>query len=47
MPEVSSWQVAFSDGELDPYEDHFIRKIAGLLHLRQSELLSARERARP
>ncbi|PCJ49523.1 MAG: hypothetical protein COA74_04440 [Gammaproteobacteria bacterium] len=41
------WQVAFSDGELDPYEDHFIRKISGLLHLRQIELLSARERARP
>jgi len=38
------WQVAFSDGQLDPYEDHFIRKISALLHLRHSELLSARER---
>ncbi|MFT5451088.1 MAG: putative tellurite resistance protein B-like protein [Enterobacterales bacterium] len=40
------WQVAFSDGELDPYEDHFIRKISDLLYLRQSELLSARERVK-
>jgi uncharacterized tellurite resistance protein B-like protein len=40
------WQVAFSDGVLDPYEDHFIRKISDLLYLRQSELLSARERVK-
>ena len=40
------WQVAYADGELDPYEDHFIRKISELLYLRHSELLSARERAR-
>jgi len=40
------WQVAYADGQLDPYEDHFIRKIADLLYLRHSELLSARERAK-
>lgn len=40
------WQVAMADGNLDAYEDHFIRKIADLLYLRTSELLSARERAR-
>ena len=40
------WQVAYADGELDPHEDHFIRKISELLYLRHSELLSARERAR-
>ncbi|MFT5522025.1 MAG: putative tellurite resistance protein B-like protein [Enterobacterales bacterium] len=40
------WQVAFSDGKLDPYEDHFIRKISDLLYLRHSELLSARERVK-
>jgi len=39
------WQVAFADGELDIHEDHFIRKIAELLYLRHSEMLSARERA--
>ena len=40
------WQVAYADGELDPYEDHFIRKISDLLYLRHGELLSARERAK-
>lgn len=40
------WLVALSDGQLDAYEDHFIRKIADLLYLRPTELLSARERAK-
>ena len=40
------WQVAYIDGQLDPHEDHFIRKISDLLYLRQTELLSARERAK-
>jgi len=40
------WQVAYADGELDPHEDHFIRKISELFYLRHNELLSARERAR-
>lgn len=40
------WQVAYADGELDPYEDHFIRKISELLYLRHTKLLSARERAK-
>ncbi len=40
------WQVAYADGELDPYEDYFIRKISELLYLRHSELLSARERVK-
>lgn len=40
------WSVAYADGELDPYEDHFIRKISELLYLRHTELLSARERAK-
>ena len=39
------WQVAFADCELDNHENHFIRKIAELLYLRHSEMLSARERA--
>ena len=40
------WLVAYADGNLDAYEDHFIRKIADLLYLRPAELLSARERAK-
>ena len=38
------WQVALADGHIDQHEDHFIRKIADLLYLRHSELISARER---
>ena len=40
------WQIALSDGNLDAYEDQFIRKISDLLYLRHSELISARERAK-
>ncbi|MDQ7048113.1 MAG: TerB family tellurite resistance protein [Enterobacterales bacterium] len=27
------WQIAFSDGNLSPHEDHYLRKICSLLHL--------------
>jgi uncharacterized tellurite resistance protein B-like protein len=40
------WQVAFSDGELDLYEDHFVRKIAHLLYVSNTECVLARQRAR-
>ena len=38
------WEVAMADGRIDRHEEHFIRKIADLLYLRHSELISARER---
>lgn len=40
------WEVAMSDGHIDKHEEHFIRKIADLLYLRHSELISARERVK-
>jgi uncharacterized tellurite resistance protein B-like protein len=40
------WEVALSDGHIDKHEEHFIRKIAELLYLRHSELISARERVK-
>jgi len=40
------WEIALADGNLDAYEDQFIRKVADLMYLRHSELLSARERAK-
>lgn len=40
------WEIALTDGNLDAYEDQFIRKVADLMYLRHSELLSARERAK-
>ena len=38
------WKVAYADGELDKYEDHFVRKIADLLHVRHRDLIQAKHR---
>ena len=40
------WEMAFADGALDPYEDHFVRKIAHLLYVPNTEVMLARQRAR-
>jgi uncharacterized tellurite resistance protein B-like protein len=40
------WQVAFADRELDPYEDHFVRKIAHLLYVSNTDAMLARQRAK-
>lgn len=39
------WQLAFSDGELAAIEQHIIRKIADLLHLRHGEYIQAKSSA--
>jgi uncharacterized tellurite resistance protein B-like protein len=36
------WQVAYADGELASIEEHIIRKIADLLHLRHSEYIETK-----
>ena len=36
------WQLAYADGELSSIEEHIIRKIADLLHLRQSEFIQTK-----
>jgi uncharacterized tellurite resistance protein B-like protein len=36
------WQVAYADGELASIEEHIIRKIADLLHLRHSEFIQTK-----
>ena len=38
------WQVAYADGELASIEEHVIRKIADLLHLRHNEYIQAKHR---
>jgi len=38
--------VAISDGDLDTYEVHFVRKIAHLLYVTNTEAMLARQRAR-
>jgi uncharacterized tellurite resistance protein B-like protein len=40
------WRVAYADGRLDPYEDHYVRKIAHLLYIPNTQSMLARNRAR-
>ncbi len=36
------WQVAFADGQIDKYEDHLIRKVAGLIHVPHSDFIKTK-----
>ncbi len=40
------WLVALSDDQIDKYEDHMIRKISDLLHLRHSEFMQCKHKAK-
>ena len=40
------WRVTYADTRLDPYEDHFARKIAHLLHIPNTQVILARNAAR-
>lgn len=40
------WRIAFVDGKSDKYEDHLVRKIAGLLHVSHKDFIAAKHRAR-
>jgi uncharacterized tellurite resistance protein B-like protein len=40
------WRVTFADQELHHYEDHYVRKIAHLLYVPNTESMLARNRAR-
>jgi len=40
------WRVAYADGTLHGYEDHFVRKIAHLLYVPNTQVMLARTRAR-
>ena len=41
------WRIAFAEGGLDLYEDHYVRKIAHLLYVPNTQTMLARNRARP
>jgi uncharacterized tellurite resistance protein B-like protein len=43
---VALWQVAFADGRVDKFEEHIIRRIAGLLHIDNSDFTEAKHIAR-
>ena len=36
------WHIAYSDGNLDSYEDHFIKKISNNLHIYNQERIAAK-----
>lgn len=38
------WQVAFSDGELDKYEEYLVRKIADLIHVSHAQFIQAKHK---
>jgi uncharacterized tellurite resistance protein B-like protein len=40
------WSVAYADGALHGHEDHFVRKIAHLLYVPNTQVMLARSRAR-
>lgn len=40
------WRVALADGQLNLYEDHYVRKIAHLLYVPNTQSMLARNRAR-
>jgi uncharacterized tellurite resistance protein B-like protein len=40
------WRIAYADGGLDPYEDHYVRKIGHLLYVSNTEIMLARNRVR-
>ena len=39
------WQISLADNTIDRYEEHTIRKIADLLHLRHSEFMQCKHEA--
>lgn len=39
------WRVAYADGELHPYEEHVIRRVADLVHLSHFDFIAAKHRA--
>ena len=40
------WRIAYADGGLDSHEDHYVRKIAHLLYVPNTQSMLARNRAR-
>ncbi len=44
---VLLWRVAHADGQVDHYEEYYVRKIADLLHLSQRDFIRAKHAAAP
>lgn len=41
------WRVAYADGQLDKFEEHYIRKIADLLYVSHKDFIQAKLQAQP
>ena len=41
------WQMAWADGEVDPQEEHRIRRLAGLLYVSHSDFIRTKLAAEP
>jgi len=39
------WEVAHADGRIDTYEEHMIRKIAGLLYVKREDIVRSKHSA--
>ena len=39
------WHVALADGEIDKYEEHLVRKVADLIHVRHQSYIRAKHHA--
>ena len=42
---VNLWRVVFSDGRIDKYEEHLIRRVADLIHLSHKDFIKAKHLA--
>lgn len=38
------WEIAYADGQLDKYEEHFVRRLADLLYIRHQDFIAAKHR---
>ncbi len=43
---LNLWQIAYADGRLDKYEEHFIRRTAELLYVPHPEFMRAKHEAK-
>ncbi len=40
------WEIAFADSHLDKYEEHMVRKIAGLIYVEHKDFINAKLRVK-
>ena len=40
------WEIAFADSRLDKYEEHMVRKIAGLIYVEHKDFINAKLRVK-